>query len=178
MPHEIHWHKQRLALFRRLALHCFQDRSRKVKVSNSKCNSCLLLRELVRLLGSVRFWLLKQPLGLRCWSHLFLHESFHKLNTDLERKRTKRVWNSSIEKLKSWLSQIPWTKNLTILHASTTSMRIAALGRAWEITVLPQPKAPGTAAVPPKVTGKSASMTWATKLKDGVHHCRSISVNV
>eukprot|EP00438_Fugacium_kawagutii_P025435 Skav204280 [mRNA] locus=scaffold409:170715:179232:- [translate_table: standard] len=30
---------------------------------------------------------------------------------------------------------------------------------AWEITVLPQPKAPGTAAVPPKVTGKSASMT-------------------
>mmetsp|Transcript_55401 Transcript_55401/g.125902 ORF Transcript_55401/g.125902 Transcript_55401/m.125902 type:complete len:215 (+) Transcript_55401:229-873(+) len=33
------------------------------------------------------------------------------------------------------------------------------LDRLWEITVLPQPKAPGTAQVPPSTEGKSASTT-------------------
>merc|ERR1712187_509416 len=41
----------------------------------------------------------------------------------------------------------------------TTQSALEYLDKAWEITVLPQPKAPGTAAVPPNVTGKSASQT-------------------
>lgn len=55
-------------------------------------------------------------------------------------------------------------------------LKLQAAFSAWEITVLPQPKAPGTAAVPPKVTGKSASMTLGRTglaTKHGVKQCET-----